>query len=297
MVQLTTHRIAGVTFLTDSNSHLSYLQGGSFKQFVTKNMNPDVQLRFHRVPPDVDVSSTTLYRQGKHLLQFTPLYSRLLAALERAESISVVADGNQVIVRDFSECELDYFYRSEAMEKDKIDQEIKFLDISITTFRQVFSTFLPVFSAALIHSSCIMRHNLAAMFLAPSTGGKTTVVKTINGDYVLSDDQVILRKEGDTIWAHGTPFGKLGNGPLRVKLGGLFLLEKAERFELTAIKPVDVLQYLWSAQLIYTFFLPADLRAKAYQMLYMACHQAPCYLMRFHKDYVDWDAIDLAMAK
>jgi hypothetical protein len=114
---------------------------------------------------------------------------------------------------------------------------------------------------------------------------------------ILSDDQVVLRKENNVVNAHGTPFGRITGGPCSARLGGIFLLEKAEHFELSSLQSVDMLEYIWATLPSYTFFLPNSLRIQAFQILYDACHQVPVYRMRFPKDYVDWDAIDAAMVR
>ena len=95
--------------------------------------------------------------------------------------------------------------------------------------------------------------------------------------------------------AHGTPWGKITGGPQSAKVGGLFLLEKAPRFELHPLKPVDAVEYFWKEHLFYRAFLPKNLRLNAFEVINIACHQAPVYLMRFPEDFVDWDAIDAVM--
>ena len=124
------------------------------------------------------------------------------------------------------------------------------------------------------------------------------MVDLSTGEPILSDDQIVLRKEDIGIVAHGTPLGRINSGPCcRAILGGVFLLEKAENFELTTLEPADILQQLWGAQPNYTFLLPKSFRIWAVQILYDACRQARVYRMRFPKDYVDWDAIDRAMER
>jgi hypothetical protein len=59
---------------------------------------------------------------------------------------------------------------------------------------------------------------------------------------------------------------------------------------------MDALEYLWREHQSYYFFLPGPLRRQAFGFLYDVCHQIPVYRMRFQKDYIDWDAVDAAMA-
>ncbi len=58
----------------------------------------------------------------------------------------------------------------------------------------------------LMHASGWSDHRGALVFLAVSGGGKTTTAKKLPHVGVLSDDQVALRFEGDTVTAHALPF-------------------------------------------------------------------------------------------
>jgi hypothetical protein len=297
-----THQIAGITFCTDANNPLSYLERGLFAQFVFDGSKPDVRQHFYGTTianePNDSINAGELNEYAAKRSQSLPWRSRLLTILDQIEQIDVAVGSDRAIIRNFSQCELDFFYLMEKIPGYDSKHNISYQGLSLApTLRQIFSTFLPVFSAALIHSSGVVRNNLTALFLARSTGGKTTVAQSLHGGSVLSDDQVILRaNDENVIIAHGTPFGRVTDGAISAKLGGLFLLEKAKQFELAPIKQLDMLDYLWNDQLSYTFFLPTDLRIKAYKMLYTTCQQVPCYRMRFFKEYVDWHAIDAVMA-
>lgn len=289
-----TLRIADITFGVEANQPLWFFKEVVFVSFIVDDCEPDVRLRFHQIPFVNDFSAPL--ENVNEFIQPLPWRSKLLAVLDQVEQMEVMVEKNRAFVRNFSKCELDFYYYADNRRGANREGHLKILGFALApTLRQIFSSFLPVFSAALVHSSAVVINNLAAMFLARSTGGKTTVTKISNGNLVLSDDQVILREEAGLIQVHGTPLGRVTNGPLQAKLGGLFLLEKADSFELEKIKPLDMLEYLWNDQLIYTYSLPMDLRVKAYQMLHSACRRVPCYIMRFPKDYIDWDAINEAM--
>lgn len=149
----------------------------------------------------------------------------------------------------------------------------------------------------MLHSSSSVLNNKAVLFLARDEGGKTTVMKSAVPRDVLSDDQNILKKEDGAFFVHSTPWSTFHNGPRKARLGGLFLLEKANEFSLDRIHPVDMLTYLWAEHVGYTLFLPKKLRVTAFDLLREACRSVPTYRMRFPKDYIDWDAVDRAMEK
>jgi len=239
----------------------------------------------------------SLDKSESYLLRSPEVCDRLQALLDQPEQMEMRLDRDQVFLRNFSRCELDFLYTEELGGYDP-GYGINTSEFRVAAnFRQMFSSFLPRFHAILVHSSGLIRNGKAALFVALSSGGKTTVVEHSTDGLILSDDQVVLRKESNVVKAHGTPFGRITGGPCSARLGGIFLLEKAEHFELSSLQSVDMLEYIWATLPSYTFFLPNSLRIQAFQILYDACHQVPVYRMRFPKDYVDWDAIDAAMAR
>ena len=198
-------------------------------------------------------------------------------------------------MRDFSLNQVEILY-SEGLEEnnhgcrpDRPDSEV------LTNLRQIFSMFLPSFTATLLHSSGVIRGNKAALFLAPGGGGKSTVATHANGHPVLSDDQVILRQENGSIIAHGTPLGGMGSGPCQAMVGGFFLLEKASRFQIEPITRAELVQWLWAEHRRFTFSLSKSLKQRVFEIFCAACSGAPVYRMRFKKDFVDWAAVDAAM--
>jgi hypothetical protein len=158
-----------------------------------------------------------------------------------------------------------------------------------------FAVFLGAFTATMVHGAGLIRNGVTALFLAPDGGGKTTAVGLSTAGTILCDDQIVIRKESNSLMAYGTPWGLTTNSSQTARVGGIFLLEKAEQFELIPLEPERALEYSWNEHLAYRVPLPKRLRSQAFDILYDICYQAPCYRMRFPKDYVDWDAIDAAM--
>ena len=147
----------------------------------------------------------------------------------------------------------------------------------------------------MIHSAAVVLDGAAALFLAPDEGGKTTIVRHALPGMTLCDDQNILRHEGAAILVHSTPLGLYTHGPRSAPLGGMFLVEQAESFELLPLNSLDAFEYLWNEHQGYRVYLPRALRLKTFDFLYDVCRRAPAYRMRFPKDTIDWDAIDAAM--
>jgi hypothetical protein len=300
-----THRIAGITFRTETDVEALFVQNDSYDQFLVGGLKPDV---YHRICV-IDRETLTLPALSKKEkerisrcvclpdddLDVPPLRSpvvrdRLSSCLSRPEQMGLELYIFSVIIRDHVDRKIDFFYTSDCSEVLD-DPGLEHI------FRRMFASFLPAFSAVMVHSSGLVRHGRTALFLAPDEGGKTTVVELSTDGTILCDDQIVLRREDDTLMAHGTPWGHINGGPQAAKVGAFFLLEKAVQFELIPLKAIDAVEYFWEEHLFYRAFLPKKLRLKAFEVITAACHQAPVYRMRFPEDYVDWDAIDAAMVK
>lgn len=297
-----THQIAGITFRTESDIRFPFLLANRFEQFRVRDTKPDVHHWIRSVDPDSlklsplsENEVESLSRCVRHpreslespLLRSPVVRTRLRSCLNQSEQIGFELHHSSVLIFDFARLKLEFFYASDLSEV--------LADCRVGA--SLFASFMAAFSAAMVHSSGLILSGAAALFLAPDEGGKTTVLEhSPPGTTILCDDQNILKKEGDAVIAYSTPWGLYTNGSKQVKLGGLFLLEQAEHFELIPLKPVDVLEYLWNEH-PGRLFLPKILRIRAFEILFDACNQAPAYRMRFPKDYVDWDAIDAAMAE
>lgn len=300
-----THHIAGITIRTETDMPIPHLLASPFDQFHCSNVTPDVYYRICQItansnsslPLDDDVCERLKRTANfpsrwlaKSVLNAPEVRTRLQDCLKQPELVFVDFRWERAILRNFARNEVDFFYVS--------DQQTDFGDpLMQSRYRNVLAPLLPNLSALMLHSSGVVCRDKAVLFLAPDEGGKTTVVKLAEGKTILGDDQVIVRRQDNQIIAHGTPFGAVTNGPLQARLGGWFILEKASHFELIPVCPLDVLEYLWREHLLLWVVMPRPIKVHAFQLLADACHQAPCYRMRFPKDYVDWDAIDKAMAK
>jgi hypothetical protein len=89
------------------------------------------------------------------------------------------------------------------------------------------------------------------LFVGQSTAGKTTMAKlweAESGVEVLSDDRIILRKIGDTIWMYGTPWHgeAMLASPTRIPLGRIYFLEKGEKNGLFSLNPPNSITRLFA---------------------------------------------------
>jgi hypothetical protein len=299
-VLLRSHRIADITFQTESDVNLPHILGPAFAQFQVENAPADViyrikglDFRASALPPLTEEERKQILRVvgfphqwlDRPVLNYPEVRKKIEACLENPEMAHIGLRWERAIVSNFSRNELDFFYPP----KSRGDFSNSLM---IARYRNTLSKFLPTFSAVMLHGAGIIRNDLATLFLAPDEGGKSTAVRLAEGMPVLSDDQVILRRQEGVVMAHGTPFAPVTGGPIRSRLGSIFLLEKAQRFALSPVSVSEALQFIWNEHIHHWYVMPKRLRVQAFELLADACQQARIYQIRFSKDYLDWEAID-----
>jgi hypothetical protein len=107
-----------------------------------------------------------------------------------------------------------------------------------TPLRLVLSHELPAQGGVLVHGAGYGDDRGAVVFLAPSTGGKTTTTRKLPEANVLSDDQVALRRIDGVWYAFALPFvGDYAKPttPRVTRLRALVLLEKSPTLSLTRL--------------------------------------------------------------
>lgn len=298
------HRIAGITIRTESDSRdagLSFLRIAPFKPFQVQEEKPDICRKVRSIAPETLTLPPPTGKEARRierairigdgqdcLMLCSPVVRARLEECLRyhPEHIGLELRRTSVSIYDFfGKCQHDTFYHC-SLEESMACARVGHI---------FFAYFLPVFSAAMLHCAGLVLNRRTALFLAPDAGGKSTAIGLSKKGTTLCDDQVIIRKESGAFIAHSTPWGMVNSGPMHANLGGLFLLEKAENFELVQAKPIDALEYLWNEHRGLRLLLPKRLRLRTYELFYDACHQVPVYRMRFTKDYVDWDAVEAVM--
>jgi hypothetical protein len=300
---LANYLIAGIQFRMEMDTWIPWIAKSHFRSFVNDGAEPDVILRFACIYPNTLVQppiDPQVFQRFSHSIGFnqetilSPLLhseavcSRLNSLMDHPEKVGLAISQSVAIIIDFDQHELDIFFG--CTEDD--DYSNRRLGSAL------YAPLLVAFSAVMVHSAGLICGDRAALFMAPDEGGKTTVVNQAptEGCSILSDDQVILRQMDGVLMAHGTPWGLVTDGPKYARLGALFLLEQAEHFELSPLKVIDALEYLWNEHQGYWVLLPKALRLQAFDFINSICHQIPTYRMCFPKDYVDWNAINKIMA-
>jgi hypothetical protein len=225
------------------------------------------------------------------ILRSPPVQSLLSAGAARADEITVCEylDGVMIWNRTQNIVHLAYLDQQEREPGYAAEKRVA------NNFPSLVVAFLPLFSALMVHCGGLIRGNKAALFLALDDGGKSTALKLATDGFVLSDDQVILRKEGERFMAHATPLGLVTDGPGQAPVGALFLLKKSPHFGIERIRPADLVRAFWEDPGNQTRLLTRHLKLQAFDLFHELCHQVPAYRLSFPKDYVDWEAVDAAM--
>ncbi|MBI5303644.1 MAG: hypothetical protein HY868_16025 [Chloroflexi bacterium] len=295
-----THQIAGVTFHTQAETTFPFQD--AFAPFQTNARASDVRCRAQVVsldasamlpltlPPARRISRDVVFSREEWttpLLRSPLVQHRLWASLNQPEHNRVELRDWAVTLFDFARREVALFH---TLEHDEFLAQC-YVGPSL------FAPFLPTFDAMMLHSSAVVVGQVAALFFAPDEGGKTTVARTAPRAAILCDDQNIIRQTGNAFVVHSTPWGLYHDGPRAAPLGGMFFLEKADRFELIPLKRTEAMAHIWNEHASFLAVLPKHLRVRAFDLVCEACRAVPTYRMRFPKDGVDWRAIGAVMER
>ena len=146
----------------------------------------------------------------------------------------------------------------------------------------------------LLHASGIISRGKGYVFFAHSGSGKTTVSNLSLDKIVLSDDIVLIKKQGAKYYVHGVPFrGDMLEAPrtnARAELAGLFTLVKYTDHHLEPMSMAESIARLSSC----VPFVMAH-SGNAHRVLQVCAELAtsvPPQLLYFKRDSKFWEIID-----
>jgi len=95
----------------------------------------------------------------------------------------------------------------------------------------------------LLHAACLVQGGRAFVVAGPSGAGKTTISRaaaSLPRVTVLTDERIVLRRDGGRWLAHGTPWAGEGRfaDPGSAEVAGVFLLDKSDVDRVTPLSPV-----------------------------------------------------------
>jgi hypothetical protein len=293
----TYHRIAGITFRTEASDLFPFSPQKNFRLFQVSPAKADVVQRIHVINSGTCNCDPHASERVSHLMCSPGVKEALREALEQTEQAQIEIDQKMVIIRNFTRCEYDHFILNEN-EGQVLQDQFSTAEGRVSgSILQIFSTFLSALSAVMLHSAGLVFGEKAGLFIAPSGGGKSTTVGLSHNLPVLNDDRIILRQHPDgNIFAYSSPFGRITSGSCGARLAGIFLLEKAQNFNITRVSGQEVLEFFLTSLEPGTDNLPTNLRVKLFDVLRQASFEIPGYRLQFTKEYIDWDQIYSAMS-
>ncbi len=113
----------------------------------------------------------------------------------------------------------------------------------------ILSFFLADNMGGIIHSSGWLHDGQAILFPGVSGAGKSTIARLIkgaSGEAFLSDDRIVLSKQGTQIMASGTPWAGDEGDALNISapLQGLFFIEKGAANYIKPLSPIESIRRL-----------------------------------------------------
>lgn len=295
------YEIAGLSLQIDSDVPFRCLQTSRFRQFeYPAARRPDIRFQFGGVrrddmtlpPPDARtrrlLASCVRHPQNdlrSPVLLAPQVQARLHSVGDYASVVGLEIRPAAVTLFDFARRSLEIFY----------DADVGAMNTECCINAGLLAPFLPLYSAAILHSSSVAWGDAAAVFLARDEGGKTTAARLAPSGTILCDDQNIVRQTRDGFRVSGTPWGRYFNSQHHAQVGGLFLLEQASTFALRPVQPVEVFEFVWREHRDHVLLLPPWLKVQAFILLRTLCCEVPVYRLRFPRDFIDWDAVRAAM--
>lgn len=144
--------------------------------------------------------------------------------------------------------------------------------------------------STLLHSAAVVRDHFGVVFSGPSGAGKSTIARVCreDGQTVLADEMVVVRRQGSGTRVFGTPFWHGRN--ISAPLGALFFLAHASQHKATRLKPADALPLLLKAG---GSPLPlADFQAAFFNACGEVLRRVAPYRLEFAPEPRFWSAID-----
>jgi hypothetical protein len=148
--------------------------------------------------------------------------------------------------------------------------------------------------ALLLHASGVIRHGRGYVFFGPSGSGKTTVTRLSQDHTILSDDLVIIKKQGERFRVYGVPFrGTLPESPRTnavADLQGLFALMKHSEHR---VSPMPAPEAVARLSACVPFVLTHSANARRITEICAGLNAAvPARKLYFRRDEKFWEVID-----
>ena len=195
---------------------------------------PDISLRLHRGIPEIVV--------GEKVFECPPIWT-----LYRENGTSVIR-----LFPEMGDLQRALFFPHPLKHADLYfaDNCTRFIDPYFgPTIELLLMHYLAQERGVTLHACGIVLEDKGILFLGESGAGKSTLARMWdqeNGVDILSDDRVIVRKQGPEFRVYGTPWhGEATFGsPREAKLERIFFLKHGQKNSLKEMKGIDPLSHL-----------------------------------------------------
>ena len=175
-----------------------------------------------------------------------------------------------------------------------IGPEKFYYDILVNAVLLAYLRFTSVISLLLLHAAGVVLNDKCYLFLGKSGDGKTTLALNAKKDglIVLSDDRIVVKNDKGNSVACGTPFGKVSDGPISYPIGSIIFLEKHESNIVKTLSRKEAFLKLWEEEFYHRYrFLRRGFARSLFEQIYNLTHSLPCFVLKFRKDFHDWELV------
>lgn len=299
MLFKTNLNFAGIHFSIQSDFSLPIHDSAHFTPYLSEAPHPDVTFYISAIPlvskyfSDISSCETNDLQKihgfqkrwaTNKLIRIPQIWKIIKACLKNPELCHIEMAWDHIIINNYKNNQFYFFYSPNHTTNLQGP-------MFHAGFRNLIRAAFPIFSSFMLHGSGVIINDKAAIFLAPYEGVKTTMSKNFFPQAIISDDQIILKKENKRYFVHSTPFGSLGKNFIQCQLGAFFLLRKASDFYIKKLNQNEILKFIWEEHLLFTITLPLEIRKQSFCLLSDAICNLPCYQLSFSKNGINLKSI------
>jgi hypothetical protein len=161
---------------------------------------------------------------------------------------------------------------------------------------------LAAVSGLLMHGVGIADKGRGFLFLGLSGGGKSTVARLSRPREVVSDDGIIVSREGGAYHLVPTPFNQYGEGPIvaagqKVRLVAGLFLRKDKDVRIEKVPPLEACPLILRNHIHYFRYFPPDVAERTFLLAADLCKEVPFYRLHFREDPAFWPLVERVLAE
>jgi hypothetical protein len=154
----------------------------------------------------------------------------------------------------------------------------------------------------LMHGVGIADKGKGFLFLGLSGDGKSTVARLSMPREVVSDDGIIVSRQGGAYHLVPTPFNQYGGSPMvaagqKVRLVAGLFLRKAKDVRVEKVPPLEACPLILRNQIHYFRYFPPEAAERTFLLAADLCREVPFYRLYFREDPTFWPLVERALAE